>query len=34
MKPVDIHDGIDSTLMILHHRLKAKPDRPEILSKK
>ena len=22
MKPVDIHDGIDSTLMILHHRFK------------
>ncbi len=34
MKPVDIHDGIDSTLMILHHRLKAQPDRPEILLKK
>ncbi|GAB4298585.1 MAG: hypothetical protein Fur0025_37070 [Oscillatoriaceae cyanobacterium] len=30
MKAVDIHDGIDSTLMILHHRLKAKPDRPAI----
>lgn len=34
MKPVDIHDGIDSTLMILHHRLKATGDRPEILIKK
>ncbi len=34
MKPVDIHDGIDSTLMILHHRLKATSDRPEILIKK
>jgi signal transduction histidine kinase len=29
-KPVDIHDGIDSTLLILQHRLKAKADRPEI----
>ncbi len=34
MRPVDIHDGIDSTLMILHHRLKATGDRPEILVKK
>lgn len=34
MKPVDIHDGIDSTLMILHHRLKARPDRPEIMLRK
>ncbi|MEO0533934.1 MAG: AAA family ATPase [Cyanobacteria bacterium P01_A01_bin.123] len=24
MKPVDIHEGIDSTLMILHHRLREK----------
>ncbi|MGL5063703.1 MAG: PAS domain S-box protein [Microcoleus sp.] len=30
MKAVNIHDGIDSTLMILQHRLKAKHDRPEI----
>jgi signal transduction histidine kinase len=30
LKPVNIHDGIDSTLMILQARLKAKPDRPEI----
>jgi light-regulated signal transduction histidine kinase (bacteriophytochrome) len=30
MKPVNIHDGIDSTLMILHHRIKAKGDRPAI----
>ncbi len=30
MKPVDIHEGIDSTLLILQHRLKAKVDRPEI----
>jgi signal transduction histidine kinase len=30
MKPVDIHEGIDSTLMILQHRLKATSDRPAI----
>ncbi len=30
MKPVDIHEGLDSTLMILHHRLKGKSDRPGI----
>lgn len=30
MKPVDIHEGIDSTLMILQSRLKAKADRPAI----
>lgn len=30
MKPVDIHEGIESTLMILHHRLKATPDHPAI----
>ncbi|XWK88858.1 MAG: PAS domain-containing protein [Phormidium sp.] len=30
MKEVNIHEGIDSTLMILQNRLKAKPDRPEI----
>ncbi|MBD2775586.1 ATP-binding protein [Iningainema tapete] len=30
MKVVDIHSGIDSTLMILQHRLKAKSDLPEI----
>ncbi|MEO9123083.1 MAG: AAA family ATPase [Microcoleus sp.] len=30
MKPVDIHEGIDSTLMILQNRLKAKPDCPAI----
>ncbi|MGB3641175.1 MAG: PAS domain S-box protein [Rivularia sp. (in: cyanobacteria)] len=29
-KPVDIHEGIDSTLMILQNRLKAKPNFPEI----
>ncbi len=30
MKQVDIHEGIESTLLILQHRLKAKPDRPAI----
>ncbi len=30
IKPVNIHEGIDSTLMILQHRLKARPERPEI----
>ncbi|ABA24482.1 PAS/PAC sensor signal transduction histidine kinase [Trichormus variabilis ATCC 29413] len=30
-KQVDIHEGIDSTLMILQNRLKAKSDHPEIL---
>ncbi len=30
VKPVDIHAGIDSTLMILQSRIKAKPDRGEI----
>lgn len=29
-KDVDIHEGLDSTLMILGNRLKAKTDRPEI----
>ena len=29
-KQVDIHSGIDSTLMILHNRLKAKSTHPEI----
>ncbi|WP_088241789.1 GAF domain-containing protein [Calothrix rhizosoleniae] len=29
-KKVDIHEGIDSTLMILQNRLKATPERPEI----
>ncbi|MFK8186299.1 MAG: GAF domain-containing protein [Phormidesmis sp.] len=29
-KEVDIHQGIDSTLLILSHRLKAQPDRPKI----
>jgi signal transduction histidine kinase len=30
MKEVDIHQGIDSTLLILQNRLKAKPGHPEI----
>ncbi len=30
VKDVNIHDGINSTLMILQNRLKAKPDRPAI----
>lgn len=30
VKVVDIHEGIDSTLMILHSRLKASHDAPEI----
>jgi two-component system, NtrC family, sensor kinase len=29
-KTVDIHEGIDSTLLILQNRLKAKPNCPEI----
>lgn len=29
-KPVNIHEGIDSTLSILQHRLKARSDRPAI----
>ena len=30
MKPVNIHEGIDSTLLILQSRLKATADRPAI----
>ncbi|MBW4492056.1 MAG: PAS domain S-box protein [Oscillatoria princeps RMCB-10] len=30
MKEVDIHEGIDSTLLILQNRLKAKPEHPGI----
>jgi signal transduction histidine kinase/DNA-binding response OmpR family regulator len=30
LKPVDIHESIDSTLLILQHRLRAKGDRPGI----
>jgi PAS domain S-box-containing protein len=29
-KSVNLHEGIDTTLMILSHRLKAKPERPAI----
>lgn len=29
-KPVDIHEGLESTLLILHNRLKGQPHRPEI----
>lgn len=31
LKAADIHEGIDSTLMILEHRLKSKSDRHDIL---
>jgi signal transduction histidine kinase len=34
VKDVDIHEGIDSTLMILQNRLKAKPDHPAIVVSK
>jgi PAS domain S-box-containing protein len=30
MKPVDIHEGLDSTLLILQHRLKPTAEHPEI----
>ncbi|MDZ8135386.1 MAG: GAF domain-containing protein [Nostoc sp. DedQUE04] len=30
LKPVDIHEGLDSTLLILGHRLKNNNDRPAI----
>ncbi|MBG1269162.1 HAMP domain-containing histidine kinase [Nostoc sp. WHI] len=30
-KAVDLHDGIKSTLLILQHRLKEKPERPAIV---
>ena len=30
MKAVDIHDGLESTLLILRNRLKSRPERPEI----
>jgi signal transduction histidine kinase len=30
MKPVDIHEGLDSTLLILQNRLKGKPEHPAI----
>ncbi len=28
--PVDLHEGVDSTLMIVEHRLKSNKDRPDI----
>ncbi|MEA5575467.1 c-type heme family protein [Anabaena sp. UHCC 0451] len=31
MKSVNLHEGIDSTLVILQHRLKANSDHPEII---
>ncbi|RMG12840.1 MAG: PAS domain-containing sensor histidine kinase, partial [Cyanobacteria bacterium J055] len=31
-KPVDLHSGLDSTLMILGNRLKSTPQRPEIVA--
>ncbi len=30
MKPIDIHEGIDNTLMILQHRLKKQSERSEM----
>jgi len=30
VQPVDIHEGLDSTLLILHHRLKANGEHPSI----
>ena len=30
-KAVDVHEGLDSTLLILQHRLNESPDRPEIV---
>ncbi len=33
-KAVDIHEGLDSTLMILQSRLKGRSDRPEIIISK
>lgn len=30
VKTVDLHEGLDSTLMLLQHRLRANGDRPEI----
>lgn len=29
-EPVDLHQGIDNTLLLLRHRLKAKPGHPEM----
>lgn len=33
-KTVDVHEGLESTLLILNHRLKATPDHPQILVQK
>ncbi|MDX2097957.1 MAG: ATP-binding protein [Leptolyngbyaceae cyanobacterium bins.59] len=30
MKQVDLHEGLDNTLLLLHHRLEAKADFPKI----
>jgi PAS domain S-box-containing protein len=30
MKPIDLHEGLDSTLMILRHRLQGSDEHPEI----
>ena len=30
MRPIDLHEGLDSTLLILRHRLKASDEHPEI----
>ncbi|MEB3231584.1 MAG: ATP-binding protein [Leptolyngbyaceae bacterium] len=30
LKPSDVHEGLDSTLMLLDHSLKAQPERPAI----
>ncbi|PZO40062.1 MAG: PAS domain-containing sensor histidine kinase [Pseudanabaena frigida] len=30
MKPIDIHEGIDSTLLLLQNRLKSNPDHKEV----
>ena len=30
IQSLDIHEGLDNTLVILNHRLKARPERPEI----
>lgn len=34
MKPADIHEGIDNTLLILHNRIKAKGNKVEVTIKK
>jgi PAS domain S-box-containing protein len=34
LQPVDLHEGLESTLMILHNRLKAKGNQPEIVVQK